>query len=223
MRFFLLRHGETDWNLQGRCQGVTDLDLNETGRRQAAEIAEYLSRERIKAIYSSDLRRALHTAQEISRSRGLQVRVDRDFRELNHGEFEGLTFPDIRASHPDFVGMWRSEPAELLIPGGERLVDVARRAWSGMERIARSHLSHETIVVVSHHFPILAILCRITGTPLNRCRSFHVDPCGLSDIRYNDNDGWSVREINGAGASGLAVPRGGLASGFKSDRGPDEA
>ncbi|MCH8055577.1 MAG: histidine phosphatase family protein, partial [Deltaproteobacteria bacterium] len=103
MRLFLLRHGETDWNLQGRCQGVADLDLNERGKQQAVEVAEYLSREKIDAIYSSDLKRALQTAEAIRRFHDLEVTVDSDFRELDHGEFEGLTFTDIRASYPDFI------------------------------------------------------------------------------------------------------------------------
>lgn len=210
MQIFLLRHGETDWNFQGRCQGVTDLGLNIRGKQQATDVAEYLSEEKIDAIYSSDLKRALSTAAAIRRYHRLAVTVDSDFRELNHGKFEGLTFPEIRASYPDFIRMWRSEPAELLIPGGERLVDVERRAWKGMERIMRSHLSHEKIVVVSHNFPILAVLCRVTGTPLNDHRSFHVDPCGLNHISYDHREGWRIIHINGRDYTGLAASKKGL-------------
>lgn len=204
MRIFLLRHGETDWNLQGRCQGVTDLDLNERGRKQAWDVAACLSTERIDAIYSSDLKRALHTAEFIRRSHDLEVTVDGNFRELNHGAFEGLTFTDIRACYPEFLKRWRSEPAELMIPAGERLVDVEERAWKGMERIVRTHSPGQTVVVVSHNFPILTILCRITGTPLNDYRSFHIEPCGLTHVNYEGGEGWRMLQINGAGYSGLA-------------------
>lgn len=200
MRIFLLRHGETDWNLQGRCQGSTDIDLNERGKQQAREIAAYLGSERIDALYSSDLRRALQTAEIIKQSHGLVVRVDSDFRELDHGAFEGLTFSDIRASHADFLVQWRREPAQLVIPGGERLVDVGERAWKGMERIVRLHSRNETVAVVSHNFPILAILCRVTGTPLDHYRSFRVDPCGLSHLNYDDQSRWRVAQINGVGS-----------------------
>lgn len=198
MRVFLLRHGETDWNLQGRCQGVTDVDLNDRGRQQAGEIAGYLSAEKITAIYSSDLKRALKTAEIIAGACNLQVTVDGDFRELDQGAFEGLTFADIRASHPDFLKKWRTEPAGLLIPGGERLIDVEERTWKAMDRIVRCHCSDETVVVVSHNFPILTVLCRITGTPLNDYRSFHVDPCGLSRVGYNSRAGWRLLQMNGA-------------------------
>ena len=207
MRIFLLRHGETDWNLQGRCQGSTDLDLNERGKQQARDVAAYLSSERIDAVYSSDLKRALHTAEIVRQSHGLKVTVDSDFRELNHGAFEGLTFSDIRASYPDFLMKWRSEPAQLIIPGGERLVDVEERAWKGIERIVQVHSMNETVVVVSHNFPILAILCRITGTPLNDYRSFRVEPCGLTQISHDQREGWQMLQMNGTGFADLGDPR----------------
>jgi broad specificity phosphatase PhoE len=196
MQVFLLRHGETDWNFERRCQGTTDLDLNGTGVRQAEAAASYLSKETIHAVYSSDLKRAILTADFISRPHDLKVTVDGDFRELHHGELEGLTFSEIRTSYPDFIRIWKNKPAELPLPGGERLVDVERRVWKGLKRIQQSHLSHETVVVVSHNFPILAVLCGITGTPLDRYRSFHIDPCGLNHLSYDSTNGWRINRIN---------------------------
>jgi len=196
MRILLLRHGETDWNLQGRCQGVTDLDLNERGRQQAVEVGKYLSGEKVDAIYSSDLKRALQTAEAIRQFHDLEITVDRDFCELNHGELEGLTFTDIRSFYPDFLTRWRSEPARLIVPGGERLFDVEQRVWKGIERIVSSHSADEKVVVVSHNFPILAILCRITGTPLNDYRAFRVEPCRLNHISYDHREGWQILQIN---------------------------
>lgn len=204
MQIVLLRHGETNWNLQGRCQGATDLELNETGIQQAREIATYLSKERIDVVYSSNLKRAVQTANAIGQSHDLEVIPDSDFRELNHGILEGMTFPEIRASYPDFIKRWRNEPAELLIPGGERLIDVERRSWRGLERVMQSHLRHETVVVVTHNFPIVTILCRITETPLNNYRSFRVDPCGINRITYNQEVGWRISQINHRGYPPLA-------------------
>jgi len=196
MQILLLRHAETDWNLEGRCQGATDLDLNQAGIQQAAQIAQRLNGERIDVIYSSALKRALRTAEAIGQSRNLPVTIDDDFRELHHGEFEGLTFNEIRAAYPAFIKKWRSEPAELLVPGGERLIDVEKRAWAGMNRIIRRHQPEETAVIVSHNFPILAILSRIAGAPLNQYRSFHLDPCGINRIRYSQNKVWEIVQIN---------------------------
>lgn len=207
MRIFLLRHGETDWNLQGRCQGSTDIDLNERGKQQAREIAAALSAEKIHAIYSSDLKRALQTAAIIGGPHRLEVAVDGDFRELDHGAFEGLTFADIRTSYPDFLERWRSEPAELVVPGGERLVDVEKRAWKGIERVVRGHPANATVVVVSHNFPILTVLCRITGTPLDDYRSFRIEPCGLTRISHDEREGWRLVQPNGTAPADLGDPR----------------
>lgn len=173
------------------------MDLNETGFRQAEEIAMRLSRESIDAIYSSDLKRAIQTARAISQPHRLDVIADSDFRELDHGKFEGLTFEDIRASHPEFIERWRSAPADLLLPGGERLINVEKRIWRVLERLAQSRRSDETVVVVSHNFPILATLCRIRGISLNSHRSFHIDPCGINHIGYNSMDGWRLIRLNG--------------------------
>ncbi|MBI2359037.1 MAG: histidine phosphatase family protein [Deltaproteobacteria bacterium] len=197
MRLLLLRHGATDWNLAGRCQGATDLELNETGFRQAQQAAASLSGEPIDAVYSSDLKRAVQTARFISQPHGLTVTIDASLRELDHGMLEGLTFEEIRASFPEFMRVWRSEPAEAPVPGGERLADVERRAWEGLSRIVERHGSEQTVVIVSHNFPILAVLCRITGTPLNRYRSFQIDPCGICQVLYHPVDRWQLVGVNG--------------------------
>jgi broad specificity phosphatase PhoE len=196
MQFILVRHGATDWNLQGRCQGATDLELNGVGIRQAQETAASLSGETIHGIYSSDLKRARQTADLIGAPHHLAVGIEPAVRELDHGELEGLTFAEIKENYPDFIQRWRTEPAAIRVPGGERLVDVAARTWEGLNRIARRHRSGETMVLVSHNFPILSILCRITGTDLNQYRSFRLVPCGVTRIRYENRQQWSITQIN---------------------------
>ena len=196
MRIFLLRHGATDWNLARRCQGTTDLELNETGLEQAEAAALDLSREKIDAIYSSHLKRAHQTAAAVSRFHNLTITIEESLRELDHGEIEGLTFAEIQATRPDFMRQWRDRPADADIPGGERLIDVEKRAWDGLGRIVGRHGSEETLVVVSHNFPILSVLCRVTGTPLNQYRSFHLDPGEAVRLGY-DADSWRVLSKNG--------------------------
>ncbi len=195
MQVVLVRHGATDWNLQGRCQGSTDRDLSEVGIRQAEQISELLSAEEFHAIYSSNLRRARQTAERISEPHNLPVLIEEDVRELDHGKLEGLTFNEITASFADFLVRWRSEPAEIRVPGGERLADVAERAWNGLNQIVQRHADTESIVVVSHNFPILGIICRVSGTHLNEYRTFHLDPCGITRLKY-DGGAWDLTEVN---------------------------
>ena len=196
MQVLLVRHGATDWNLQGRCQGATDLDLNEVGVRQAERIASSLSQETVHGVYSSNLKRAQQTARLISLHHRLPVLIENDIRELDHGQLEGLTFSEIKENYPQFIQKWRTEPAEIQVPGGERLMDVARRAWNGLNRIVERHTPDETIVVVSHNFPILGIICEITRTQLNNYRTFHLDPCGITRLSRNGVDRWQISHIN---------------------------
>lgn len=205
MQIVLVRHGATDWNLQGRCQGSSDRHLSEVGARQAERLAALLSAEEIHAIYSSHLRRALQTADYISQPHKLPVLIEHNIRELDHGELEGLTFNQIKENYAEFLLRWRSEPAEICVPGGERLADVAERAWNGLNQIVQRHPDAERILVVSHNFPILGIVCRVTGTHLNDYRSFHLDPCGVTRLAYHAGH-WNLTEVNGREYTRTALP-----------------
>src|SRR4051812_32655227 len=196
MRIILLRHGATDWNIAGKCQGLTDVELNAAGREQVEAAAHVLAAEAVSAVYSSHLKRAFETAAAVARPHRLAVVVEENLRELDHGELEGLTFSEIKTKHASFIRDWRDRPAEAIIPGGEQLVDVERRVWEALCRIAGCHRSDETLVVVSHNFPILAVLCRVLATPLNQYRSYHVPPAGLVCLEYNAGD-WRVLSENG--------------------------
>ncbi|HWP60166.1 MAG TPA: histidine phosphatase family protein [Candidatus Acidoferrales bacterium] len=206
MEILLLRHAETDWNLKRRCQGVSDLDLNESGVRQAREIGESLRHEPIRVIVSSDLKRARQTAAAVRRHHpGVPLVIDRNFRELDHGDLEGLTFDEVRERYPEFMAQWRVAPARLRTPGGESLAAVAARAWAALEGVAR-RWPEGTAVVVTHNFPILSILCRVTGTDLNDYRSFRIAPCALARIGYEAGQGWRLLEPCASGAPDKSLP-----------------
>ena len=196
MQIVLVRHGATDWNLEHRCQGSSDRELSEVGLQQAEQISALLRSENLAAIYASDLKRARRTAELISQPHSLPVVIEDKIRELDHGKLEGLTFAEIRDNFGDFLIRWRNEPAELEVPGGERLADVAERAWQGLERIVERHSHADNIVVVSHNFPIVGIVCRITGTHLNNYRNFHLDPCGISRLHCDEAGRWQVTHVN---------------------------
>ena len=196
VQIVLVRHGATDWNLQGRCQGSSDRHLSEVGIRQAEQIAALFSNEEIHAIYSSHLQRARQTAALISQPHDLPVLIEEELRELDHGELEGLTFNEIKSKYGEFLTRWRSEPADIRVPGGERLADVAERAWNGLNEIVRRHPDAQRILVVSHNFPILGIVCRISGTHLNDYRTFHLDPCGVTRLAHDSARGWYITHFN---------------------------
>ena len=204
MEILLLRHGETDWNLQGRCQGASDLDLNSSGMSQAEELGRILRQEPLTAIYSSPLKRAFRTAEIIGRHHSdLPILIDGDFRELDHGLLEGLTFDEIKSQYPAFIGRWREAAAESKVPGGESLAEVDLRSWNALQRVAERHAA-DTALVVTHNFPILAMLCRITATPLDNYRAFRTVPCALARIRHTKEQGWQL--VHGGQSDSTATP-----------------
>jgi probable phosphoglycerate mutase len=137
------RHGQTDYNVEHRFQGQSDVPLNEAGRRQAAEAAPYLAAMRPSAIFSSDLSRASATADALARLTGLPVQLDKDLRERSGGSWEGLTEAEIRERFPVERATWSP-------PDGELAQAVTDRASAALERIAAATPGGSATVVVSH-------------------------------------------------------------------------
>jgi broad specificity phosphatase PhoE len=126
MRLILIRHGETNWTSRGKFQGITDIGLNEKGRRQCRLLALSLRGQRIDAVYSSDLKRAVETAREIASYHGLPVWTDFDLREMNYGVLEGLTSVELKEKYPDILSEWLNNPEKVRIPGGESIRQVQK-------------------------------------------------------------------------------------------------
>jgi len=170
MRLILVRHGETDTNKARLALGRADIELNEQGRWQAQRLAISLKDERIAAIYSSPLKRALATAEPIASSHGLEVQVDEGLIEMDIGEMEGLTFQQVGERYPHFLQVWLGgQAAYEAMPGGERLLDVQERAWQAIERI-RERQDQGTVAAVTHNFVIITLLCRVLGLDLANFR-----------------------------------------------------
>lgn len=174
MQLTLVRHGETEWNRLRKCQGTSDIPLNETGRGQAKKLAESLRNEKIDAVFSSGLKRASETAEEIAGHHRLEVGIDERFREMDQGDFEGVEFSVIRERHSDKLKMWTENPESFRIPGGESLPEVQRRAMRGIAGIQKSWGS-SSVVIVSHNLTIVSLLCKFSGVSVGRFRDFTID------------------------------------------------
>jgi probable phosphoglycerate mutase len=145
-KIYLVRHGATDWNVNKRAQGQADVPMNTLGYEQAEESAERLESEGIDAVYASDLQRASETAKAIARRHGLEVQLDERLREIDQGQWTGLTPTDIARRWPDQWGMTRHYTAR---PGGETPHHVRERALAALADIVRAHPDEE-VVVCSH-------------------------------------------------------------------------
>lgn len=162
---WLVRHGQTDWNLAGRFQGQADPGLNETGRHQAALLAARLAGRPFDALYSSDLLRARETADRLADELGLPVHLDARLREVNHGEWDGLLRAEIEARFPQDWSERRRSPLTARPPGGETVLEVAERVQDVAADIARLHPRGE-VLVVGHGLTLAVLACLSLCRPL---------------------------------------------------------
>ncbi len=146
---WLIRHCESVGNRDGILQGHADLALSERGREQAGRLAARLTGQRFAALYSSDLIRAQETARPIGAAIGLTPTAERRLREVDVGEWNGLTLEQIKARFPAEWQAWRTRPPDLRRGGGETYREAAARMHGLLDGLARAHLG-ERILVVTH-------------------------------------------------------------------------
>ena len=194
-RLLLVRHGETDANVAGIWQGATDHPLNERGLAQARAVAERLAREeaQVTAVYTSPLRRARQTAEIIAQALGdLPVHEDPDLSEYNLGEWEGLTYQELRYERRLWDRM-REDP-HWAPPGGESAYQFAMRVLAAFQRIAERHQG-ETVVVVGHGGAIATALALLLERKGGEWKKYGMINCAISElimgptpklIRHND-------------------------------------
>lgn len=182
-KVIFVRHGETCWNHSKRYQGHSDISLNEKGLQQAEMVAKRLAGENISAIYSSDLIRAVQTAEIIGQHHSLQPVVLRELREVNFGVWEGLTYEEIMAVWPDALSAIYSKPGSALIPEGESFYDVQKRTTIGLGKCIASH-QNETIVIVSHGGTMRVLLCDALGLAIENMWSLQQDSTAINIVEY---------------------------------------
>jgi len=154
----LARHGETDDNRDPiRIQGFRDTPLNDTGREQAARLAERLAGERIVSLWSSDLVRASETAEIVGSHLGLEPRLDARLREGNRGVWEGRLWIEVQRDDPDGYAAWRQAGPDFRFPGGESLQDQSDRVLAALADVHRA--GELPALVVTHGGSVRAALC----------------------------------------------------------------
>jgi broad specificity phosphatase PhoE len=166
-RLCLVRHGQTDWNLEGRYHGQSDVPLNKTGRAEARALALQLQDQSFTSIYSSDLQRAMETAGIISKAIHVPVMYETRLREINQGEWEGQRVDIIKARYAELWQQRILDPINIRPPGGETVEEVARRVYSALNDIALHHPSG-SILIVSHGLALATVLCKVRDIPIGQ-------------------------------------------------------
>jgi probable phosphoglycerate mutase len=192
-RLHLLRHGETDWNAEGRWQGHSDRPLTPVGVAQATAIAPAVAALQPVAIHASDLVRALDTAAPSAELCGLPVIVDAALREIDTGSWTGRRRSEILAAEPGAVG--RHEAGEVAWEGGETFAELQDRVVDALERIAGDYGSQEVIAVFAHGGVIRAAVAHAAGGDWRDARR-GVAPLSHGSLTVVDVPGWRLESFN---------------------------
>ena len=189
VRLLLARHGQTDWHRDNRYVSRTDIGIDETGREQALALARRAKDESPSLVLSSPLKRALLTAEPAAEACGLKPEADDRLRELDFGDWEGMTFGEIRSEDPERAERFLRS-AEHGFPGGEPLEDGAKRILAVFEDLHRSRAG-ETVLVVAHNTLLRLGLCAVLGVPLGdyRRRLPRVVNAAITEVRFGEGGG----------------------------------
>jgi broad specificity phosphatase PhoE len=180
LHLMLVRHGETEWNVQRRYQGQSDVPLSEIGNQQAESIAGRLAGQEIDAIYASDLKRAWQTAQVIAAQIGLDVISEPRLRELKFGILEGLTFEEAEEKYPEMITAWLDdfnntpERAETIDMFNARIVSL-------LDDLKRNH-DEQVVLLVGHGGSLSEILRVVLGLSPEKRWYIQMENASLSEV-----------------------------------------
>jgi 2,3-bisphosphoglycerate-dependent phosphoglycerate mutase len=193
-RIIAVRHGETAWNVATRIQGQLDIELNERGRWQAAQVALALRDEPLQAVYASDLKRAWATAEAIAQASAVGLTAHVGLRERSFGEFQGQTHADIEANWPQQALRWRQGEPDWAPPGGESLVALRERVRCTVDELASAHVGQQ-IVLVAHGGVLDALYRLATGQAVQAPRSWQLGNATINRLLWTPEGlslvGWS--------------------------------
>jgi len=178
-RLLLVRHGVTEFNSARKFLGYSDIELSAAGYRQVERLRDRLADDKIDAVYSSDLRRALVTAEVISSGHKVDIVACPELREVNYGNVEGLTFEEISSLYPELAESLTNFSLRLKFPGGESFEGFIERTSKFLDKLKR-HTPSQTMLIVSHSGPLRVLVCRLLGIDLRHWWQIGLDNASLS-------------------------------------------
>jgi broad specificity phosphatase PhoE len=195
MNIYLLRHGQTNLNRDGKYQGAVDKDLNDFGIKQAELLGKRIQKYNIDIIYSSDLKRVVQTSKIINSYINAEVIIKEELREINMGEWDTLTVQERYSNNEEYANEWHKHLTDLPYPGGECGGDVCKRAMKVLEDIKKQR--YDNVAVVTSGGTIAILLCEILGLEQHKRFGLDIDNCSISIINYDiPNDKLTIKCIN---------------------------
>ncbi len=188
-RIILVRHGETDWNQQGRFQGQIDIPLNKNGHVQAKAASKFLKDVVIDKAFSSSLSRPKETAQIILKEhQGIKISLKEKLIEIGHGKWEGKLESEIKSDWPDLLETWKRFPEKVQMPEGENIQEVSIRSITGWTEICKDLKNSETALVVAHDAVNKTILCHLLGLAPSEIWMIKQGNGGITVIDLSENE-----------------------------------
>jgi len=183
-KILLARHGETEWNVEEVFRGRIDVELDETGIKQAKLLAKYLSNLKLGAIYSSPLKRALQTAEIIASYHKLNVEVAPGLIDLDYGKWQGLPHQEVKDKYKELYAQWIASPDKVKMPDGESLDNVRERAIAVVDNVIAKY--EGTVVLVSHRVVNKVLICALLGLDNSHFWNIRLDTCGITTFIYEN-------------------------------------
>ena len=182
MRIYLIRHGQTDWNVLGKIQGSTDTSLNKDGILQAKAVSGQMKERflEITRVYSSPQKRALQTAEIIGETLGCEVIAIDSFQEMNFGKWEGLTWEEVQRDYAQEYARWHLNRRYSKLPKGESYQETLERVVKGLQQLTDEESGD--FAVVTHSAVIRCIQCFVTDTPFEKMRKFRLENTAIVEI-----------------------------------------
>jgi probable phosphoglycerate mutase len=177
MNLYFVRHGETDYNRQGRIQGGLDIKLNENGQVQAIELARHLNNSGITldGIISSPKKRALTTARTIGEQYQLDVNCDSGLEEIDLGHWQGLTWQQVKEYYPEEFSAWYTNRRYETVKQGESYQVLVERILASLMKIIDG--PYRNVLIVTHSAVMMCLMCLINDTPFEQMKSHKSGNC----------------------------------------------
>lgn len=195
--FYLVRHGESEWNAEERLCGWTDIALSDAGRRQAERLGERLQALPPTVICTSPLNRTTETAAIIARGTGLTPILDGRLVELNYGAWEGRTIAEVMSEDAALYRAWDADPASVAPPGGETGQEALARLVPCLDELKKRHTSaHDHVVVVTHKTACRLVACHVLGLATSEYRRRLSMANAALNVITPTPDGWRLIVLN---------------------------
>ncbi|UYP47481.1 2,3-bisphosphoglycerate-dependent phosphoglycerate mutase [Candidatus Lokiarchaeum ossiferum] len=187
MNIYLIRHGETDWNKQGKIQGHMDIALNQQGRLQAKILASKFKNIKIDRIYTSDLLRASQTAEIINKTTKSLLIADERLRERNYGDWQNYSWSEVHSQNPNLKEEWRTNPVHSRPPKGESLHDLYNRITRFLSELISE--AKNNILIVAHNSPLKILISIAKGITLEEFHTIdHLSNTEIIQIKSTEGN-----------------------------------